>query len=128
MKRAVVGNRCTWGACFQCKTGSWLHDTGVKAVVVGHNMMQDLIVIVDRNDLTGLRVNDVGHENIVLENAARNGAAAASEIGSGEQLRTEDVIPLLSDIHGIGGDGHSAGRRCRAAGALKVTGCAAARA
>ena len=114
--------------CFRSyrETGARAHHAGIEAIVVGHDVVKDLVVIVHSNDLPRLRMDDVRHENVVLQDGIRNRAAAAAKPWSSEEFGTKNVIPLLTDIQRVCGYGNTARRGCGATGSLKVAGGAAA--
>ena len=91
----------------------------IETIVVRHDVVEDLTVVVNGHDV-GLSMNRVGDKDVMLEYTVRNRPASAAEFGRGEQLRPEDVIPLLTDIERVRGDGDAA--RCNgcAAGALEM--------
>ena len=124
----MIGNCSSWCAGGDREAGAGLHDACVKAVVVGYDVVQDLIVIVNGHDLPRLRVNRCRYEDVVLQNGIGHRSTSATKHGCGEQIRAKDVIPLLSDIYGVGGDRDAAGCHSSTAGTLEMTSCAATRA
>lgn len=118
----MIGNCASCGVGGHRETGAGFHDACVKAVIVGYDVVQDLIVIVNCNDLPRLRVNGRRYEDVVLQNGIWNRATATAEHGRGKQIWPEHEVPLLSNIYSVGGDRDAAGRHRRAAGTLQMTG------
>ena len=57
------------------ETAARIQNPGVEAVIVGNDMMQNLVIIVNRHGLPGLRMNRARHEHVMLQNRAGNRAA-----------------------------------------------------
>src|SRR5215469_8875945 len=124
MQCAVIGDCCSWGAGGHREAGTRFHYACVKAVVVGYYVVQDLIIIVNRHDLPRLDMNCCRYEHIVLQDGIWHRATTPAEHGRSEQIWPEHIVPLLSDVYSVGGNGDAAGRHSRTAGTLEMTGCA----
>src|SRR5712692_8144239 len=79
MEDAVVRDDRARIAGFDGETAARYHDARVEATFVGNDVVQELIGVVNRDGLAGARVNGGGNEDVVLQHAIGNRAAAAAE-------------------------------------------------
>src|SRR5437867_2955493 len=67
-----------------------VHDAGVEGPVVGDDVVDQLIGVVNGDGLAGPRVNCGGYEDVMLQHPIGDRAAATAEV----QVGAEDVVPL----------------------------------